>query len=103
MVTGLFNYNDNLIQIGSLSCSSKKYSGTTESITLGGTVSAANVVFFTAEDRHIFADNGINFTFNTYGTGPGAIGDLLNSKIDVAYTSEYRLSPVPSVTITSVS
>ena len=66
-----------------------KYSGPSQSISIGVTVSAANVVFFTAESQHYFANNGINFSLNTYSTGPSAITDLVNGKIDVAYTSEY--------------
>ena len=66
-----------------------KYSGPAQSISIGVTVSAANVVFFTAESQHYFTNNGINFTLNTYSTGPSAITDLVNGKIDIAYTSEY--------------
>jgi NitT/TauT family transport system substrate-binding protein len=66
-----------------------KYSGPSQSISIGITVSAANVVFFTAESQHYFANNGINLTLDTYSTGPSAITDLVNGKIDIAYTSEY--------------
>jgi NitT/TauT family transport system substrate-binding protein len=68
-----------------------KYSGSSQSISIGVTVSASTVVFFTAENQHYFAENGIDFTLNTYGTGPSAIADLENDKIDVACTSEYQM------------
>jgi NitT/TauT family transport system substrate-binding protein len=69
----------------------RKYSGSAQPISIGVTISAANVVFFTAESQHYFANNGINFTLNTYNTGPSAITDLVNGKVDVAYTSEYPI------------
>ncbi len=65
------------------------YSGPTEPIILGGLVSDANTVLFTAEDQHLFAANGINFTLKTYDTGLETIGDLLNSKVDIAGAAEY--------------
>ncbi len=67
----------------------KTYSGPSESIVLGGVVSDANIVFFTGEDRHFLAGNGINFTFKTYGTGLASIAALLNNEIDIAGAAEY--------------
>jgi hypothetical protein len=55
----------------------KSYSGPPESIILGGLVSDANIMLFTAEDQHFFAANGINLTFKTYDTGLETIDDLL--------------------------
>lgn len=68
---------------------SKSYSGPTESISLGGLVSDANIMLYTAEDQHFFAANGVNFTFKTYGTGLETINDLLNKKLDIAGSAEY--------------
>lgn len=65
------------------------YSGAPESITLGGLVSDANVLLFTAEDQRFFAANGINFTFKTYGSGLETIDELLNGKLDIAGAAEY--------------
>jgi ABC-type nitrate/sulfonate/bicarbonate transport system substrate-binding protein len=67
----------------------KAYSGPTESITLGGLVSDANIMLYTAEDQRCFAENGINLTFRTYGTGLETIDDLLNKKLDIAGAAEY--------------
>jgi ABC-type nitrate/sulfonate/bicarbonate transport system substrate-binding protein len=67
----------------------KSYPGPTESIILGGLVSDANIMLYTAEDQHFFAENGINFTFRTYGTGLETINDLLNNKLDIAGAAEY--------------
>ena len=69
----------------------KTYSGAPGSIVLGGVVNDANVVFFTAEDRHFLAENGIDFTFKTYDTGLASLAELLNHKIDIAGASEYPI------------
>ena len=69
--------------------SPEPYSGPAESIILGGLVSDANALIFTAEDQHFFAANGINFTFKTYDTGLATIDDLMKGNIDIAGASEY--------------
>ena len=71
--------------------SPKAYSGPSESIILGGLVSDANIMLYTAEDQHFFAANGINLTIKTYGTGLETIDDLLNKKLDIAGAAEYPL------------
>ena len=80
-----------LVGIGAwyFTSSTKSYSGPTESIILGGTVSDANVMFFTAEDQHFFASNGINLTLKTYDTGLATVDDLLNDKVDISDAAEY--------------
>lgn len=74
----------------SASCQ-RSYSGPSESITLGGLDSDANLVFLVAENLHYFTQNGIDFSFQTYDTGPDAISDLLSNNIDIAGTSEYPM------------
>ena len=69
--------------------SQESYSGPSEPIVLGGLVSDANTMIFTAEDQHFFAANGINFTFRTYDTGLATIDDLLKGKVDIAGAAEY--------------
>ena len=71
---------------------SESYSGPTESVTLGGLISDANTMIFTAEDQHFFATNEINFTFRTYDTGLATIDDLLNGKVDIAGAAEYPVA-----------
>jgi ABC-type nitrate/sulfonate/bicarbonate transport system substrate-binding protein len=44
-------------------------SGAAESIILGGLVSDANALIFTAEDQHFFAANGINFGSSLFHVG----------------------------------
>jgi ABC-type nitrate/sulfonate/bicarbonate transport system substrate-binding protein len=72
-----------------ISCSTKGYSGEPVSITLGGLVSDANLMFFVAEDQHFFEENGITFIHKTYGTGVETITELMNDKIDIAGSAEY--------------
>jgi NitT/TauT family transport system substrate-binding protein len=67
----------------------KSYSGPTESISFGGLVSDANIMLYTAEDQHFFAENGINLTIKTYGTGLETINNLLDKKLDIAGAAEY--------------
>ena len=69
--------------------SPESYSGPSEPIVLGGLVTDANIMIFTAEDQHFFATNGINFTFKTYDTGLATIDDLLNGNVDIAGAAEY--------------
>jgi NitT/TauT family transport system substrate-binding protein len=69
--------------------SQESYSGPSEQIILGGLVSDANTMIFTAEDRHFFAANGINFTLRTYDTGLATIDALLKGKVDIAGAAEY--------------
>jgi ABC-type nitrate/sulfonate/bicarbonate transport system substrate-binding protein len=80
-----------ILSAGLVSSCQKNYLGPSESITLGGLDSDANVVIFAAESQHYFTQNGINFSFQTYDTGPDAIADLLSNKIDIAGASEYAV------------
>lgn len=61
----------------------------TESVNLGGLVSDANIMLYTADDQHFFAENGINLTIKTYDTGLETINDLLDKKLDIAGSAEY--------------
>lgn len=67
------------------------YSGKPESIVLAGLIGDGNIMFFTAENQHFFAANGIDFTFKTEATGVDTINDLLNNKIDIAGSTEYPM------------
>ena len=78
-----------MLSIGLVSSCQKSYSGPSETITLGGLDSDANLVFLAAENQHYFTENGINFSFQTYDTGPDVEAELLNNKIDIAGTAEY--------------
>jgi ABC-type nitrate/sulfonate/bicarbonate transport system substrate-binding protein len=72
-----------------LTCSPKSYPEKPVSITLGGLVSEANLMFFVAEDQHFFEQNGIIFVHKIYGTGVETIGELMNYKLDIAGSAEY--------------
>lgn len=71
--------------------SGDSYSGAPDPVVLGGLVSDANTMLFAAEDRHLFAANGVTFSFKTYGTGPDTITDLLSKKVDIAGVAEYAV------------
>jgi ABC-type nitrate/sulfonate/bicarbonate transport system substrate-binding protein len=90
LLAGIFLLGVPALVFGSWSCQ-KGYSGTMESVTLGGLITNANIVFFTAEDQHYFADNGINFTSDTYDNGLESISALLNNKVDIAGAAEYPI------------
>jgi NitT/TauT family transport system substrate-binding protein len=60
-----------------------------DSITIGGPVSDAAALIFTAEDKHFFTANGINLTTKAYDTGLASINALLSNEIDIAGTGEY--------------
>jgi NitT/TauT family transport system substrate-binding protein len=70
--------------LSSWSCSRK-----VETVTIGGPVSDAGTLTFTAEDQHFFAVNGINWTTKAYETGLTAIEGLLNNEVDIAGAGEY--------------
>ena len=78
-----------MLSTGLVSSCQKNYSGPPETITLGGLDTDSNVVFLVAENQHYFSENGINFSFQTYDTGPDAVAALLNKKVDIAGTAEY--------------
>jgi len=72
------------LMLGFCSCSRKL-----ESVTIGGPISDAGTLTFTAQDQHFFASNGINWTAKTYDTGLAAIDGLLNNEVDIAGAGEY--------------
>lgn len=65
------------------------YSGTPESITIGGVPYDAAALIYIAEDQGYFANNGLNVTMQDYGSAPSAIYGLLNDEADMALISEY--------------
>jgi NitT/TauT family transport system substrate-binding protein len=63
--------------------------GRPEDVVIGGPVSDAATLVFTAEDRGYFAANGLNVTLAEYPTGMAAIGAVREGMIDIAGSSEY--------------
>ncbi len=65
------------------------YSGTPESITIGGVPYNASALIYIAEDRGYFDRNGLNVTMRDYNSAPSAMDGLLNDESDMALMSEY--------------
>jgi NitT/TauT family transport system substrate-binding protein len=51
----------------------------------------ASALFYIAEDRHYFAENGINVTIRAYEPAITAVQGLLSGEVDIAGTSEYAV------------
>jgi NitT/TauT family transport system substrate-binding protein len=80
-----------LIGIGAwhFTSSQPAYSGTSESITIGGVPYDAAALIYIAEDKGLFDGNGLNVTMQDYDSAPSAIDGLLNDEADMALISEY--------------
>ena len=72
-----------------LTGSLETHPGVAEPIVLGAPVSDGNLLVFVASDQHYFAANRINLTFIGEDTGPAALRDLQDGRIDMAATGEY--------------
>ncbi len=75
---------------GSWSCSPREYSGPVESITIGS-VPVLPWQFTVAEDRMLFADNGLEVVMKTYDTGADTVTAAAKGDVDVAATGEYPI------------
>ena len=69
----------------------RPYDGPVESITLGATLLESTGPAFVAEERHFFADNGLNVTVKYYDVGLNAVNAMLNGQVDMAWSAEYIL------------
>ena len=70
---------------------SKPYLGQMESITLGATLLESTGPAFVAEERHFFADNGLNVTIKYYDVGLNAVNAMEKGEVDMAWCAEYIL------------
>ena len=62
----------------------KEYSGKIESITIGYSPFESATLFYVAEDRHFFSQNGLNVTSRKYATGAATLDAILNGEADIA-------------------
>ena len=67
------------------------YSGTPESITIGGSSSEYSGLIYIAEDQGFFTRNGLNVTMIDYNSGPSSINGLLNGDVDVWLAPEFTV------------
>jgi ABC-type nitrate/sulfonate/bicarbonate transport system substrate-binding protein len=62
-----------------------------ESIILGVPPLESTALIYIAEDRHFFADNGLNVTVRDYEPAIAGVDGLLNGAVDLAGASEYAV------------
>jgi NitT/TauT family transport system substrate-binding protein len=67
------------------------YSGTPESITIGGSSSEYSGLIYIAEDQGFFTRNGLNVTMIDYSSGPSSINGLLNGDVDIWLAPEFTV------------
>lgn len=65
--------------------------GETEQITLGNVPVAASSLIYIADDRDLFAANGLNVTVRDYPTGTATTKALLAGETDLAWVAEFPL------------
>ena len=71
--------------------SSTTYSGAPEAITLGVRPDIVLALPFIAEDRGLFARNGLAVTLSEQKSPPAAVAALKDGQLDVAFASEYNV------------
>ena len=69
--------------------SQKPYTGKVESITVGTIPNEAASLFFIANDRQYFAENGLNVTFKNYLSGLDAVEGMLAGESNIAGAAEF--------------
>ena len=70
----------------------KEYSGKIESITIGYSPFESATLYYIAEDRHFFSQNGLNVISRKYETGVAALDGMLNGEADIAVgTAEFPM------------
>jgi ABC-type nitrate/sulfonate/bicarbonate transport system substrate-binding protein len=67
------------------------YSGTPESITIGGFPYEASALVYIAEDQGIFSENGLNVTLRDYNSSLSALYGLMNDETDFSLSSDYNI------------
>lgn len=69
--------------------SQKARSDNVTSITIGVIPLELNSLIYIANNQNYFAGNGLNITFQNYGSGLAAMQGMLNSQVDIAFASEF--------------
>jgi NitT/TauT family transport system substrate-binding protein len=60
------------------------YFGRMQSITVAYPPFESAALFYVAEDRHFFSQNGLNITSRKYDTGVASLGGILNGEAEIA-------------------
>jgi len=93
-----------IFSFSAVSCSSKRYSGKVEPITIGAQLLEASTPILIAQSQGFFQQNGLDVTFKSYDTGLNALNGMINGEVDIATTvSDYavvnKLFAKPSIGI----
>jgi NitT/TauT family transport system substrate-binding protein len=65
--------------------------GTTEQVTIGGTIVDGNGLLYIAEELGFFTRNGLNVTEKNYDSGSAAARGVIKGEVDIGFASEYVL------------
>jgi NitT/TauT family transport system substrate-binding protein len=74
---------------GASSCSSKGYSGPTDSITLATLHLASSALIYVAEEKQYFAENGLAVTVKDYDTGLATTDAVMKGDADLGTVAEF--------------
>jgi NitT/TauT family transport system substrate-binding protein len=66
-----------------VSCSSKGYTGPSESVTVAYSPYVETALYWIAEDRHFFTQNGLIIAFSEYDSLVTAVDDELKGNVDI--------------------
>ena len=73
------------------SCSPGGDTGKAQTINFGSNLSGSCALVYIAQERGIFADQGLIVNNTDYDTGAAAIDAVLNGEMNIAWSSEFRL------------
>jgi len=73
------------------SCSKGGYTGAVQTINLGSNTSGSCGLIYIAQERGFFNKEGLTVNLKDYDSGAVAIDDVIAGKMDIAWSSEFRL------------
>jgi ABC-type nitrate/sulfonate/bicarbonate transport system substrate-binding protein len=68
------------------------FKGTPAGITIGGPSLETSALIYIAEERHFFANNGLNVTIKDYDSGGATVTGLLGNEVDIGLASEFVMA-----------
>lgn len=78
-----------MLVLGLSACSLESYSGQAETLTIGIPPLEQNALIYVADERGLFAGNGLNITIKTYDSGVSSMKGLLQGEVDLAAAAEF--------------
>src|SRR5512136_2833284 len=73
------------------SCSQGGSSGMVQTVNFGSNPSGSAALIYIAQDRGIFANEGLKVNIKDFSTGAAAIDTVLKGEMDIAWSSEFPL------------